>query len=101
MPCRDGFAELAPVGSFKPNPFGLHDMLGNVFVLTADCWNETYDGAPTDGSAWLTGDCSRHAARKAAFGNTRPWMFRTANRLAEGNIAKRNRFGFRVALTLP
>jgi formylglycine-generating enzyme required for sulfatase activity/class 3 adenylate cyclase len=101
MPCRDGFAELAPVGSFKPNPFGLYDMLGNVFALTADCWNETYDGAPSDGSAWLTGDCMRHPARKAGFGNTRPWMFRAANRIAEGTIVKRNRYTFRVALSLP
>jgi formylglycine-generating enzyme required for sulfatase activity len=101
MPCRDGFAELAPVGSFKPNPFGLYDMLGNVFALTADCWNESYDGAPSDGAAWMSGDCTRHPARKAAFGNTRPWMFRAANRIAEGNVVKRNRFGFRVALSLP
>ena len=55
MPCRDGFAHTAPVGSFKPNPFGLHDMLGNVFVITADCWDESYAGAPADGSAWQSG----------------------------------------------
>ena len=101
IPCRDGHADLAPVGSFKPNPFGLYDMAGNIFVLTADCWNENYDGAPTDGSAWMTGDCSRHVARKAAFGNPHAWMFRSANRDAEGRIAKRNRFSFRVALSLP
>ena len=89
------------MGSFKPNPFGLYDMAGNIFVLTADCWNENYAGAPTDGAAWMTGDCIRHVARKAAFGNRHPWIFRSANREAEGSIVRRNRFGFRVALSLP
>ena len=101
IPCNDGFSDVAPVGSFKPNAFGLYDMAGNIFVLTADCWNENYDGAPTDGSAWRTGDCTRHVVRKAAYGNPHPWMFRSANRGADGDLAKRNRFGFRVALSLP
>jgi formylglycine-generating enzyme required for sulfatase activity/class 3 adenylate cyclase len=99
--CHDGFADLAPVGSFKPNAFGLYDMAGNIFVLTADCWNENYNGAPTDGTAWTSGDCARHVARKASFSNSHAWMFRSANREVEGTLVKRNRFGFRVALTLP
>ncbi|HTW52460.1 MAG TPA: SUMF1/EgtB/PvdO family nonheme iron enzyme [Stellaceae bacterium] len=101
IPCNDGFPDIAPVGSFKPNPFGLYDMAGNIFVLTADCWNENYDGAPTDGSAWKTGQCGRHVVRKAAYGNPHAWMFRSANRDADGDMVKRNRFGFRVALSLP
>ena len=101
IPCNDGFPDVAPVGSFKPNPFGLYDMAGNTFVLTADCWNENYDGAPTDGSAWKTGECGRHVVRKAAYGNPHAWMFRSANRDADGDLIKRNRFGFRVALSLP
>jgi len=101
IPCKDGFSDLAPVGSFKPNPFGLYDMAGNIFVMTADCWNETYAGAPTDGSAWMSGDCLRRVVRKAASGNPHPWMFRSADREAEGIIVRRNRFGFRVALSLP
>ncbi|HWD58826.1 MAG TPA: SUMF1/EgtB/PvdO family nonheme iron enzyme [Stellaceae bacterium] len=101
LPCRDGFADTAPGGSFKPNPFGLYDMLGNVFVVTADCWNETYAGAPDDGSAWMSGDCTRHPARKADFGTARASMLRAANRFPEGTLARRNRFGFRVALSLP
>jgi formylglycine-generating enzyme required for sulfatase activity/class 3 adenylate cyclase len=100
IPCRDGFADLAPVGSFKPNPFGLYDVLGNNFVLLADCWNESYAGAPSDGSTWTTGDCTRIVARKAAFGNPHAWVYRAANRQPEGNIVKRNRVGFRVALSL-
>src|SRR5215472_6626131 len=99
--CNDRFPGVAPVGSFKPNPFGLFDMAGNIFVFTADCWNEGYAGAPSDGSAWMTGDCTRHVARKVGFGTVNAWMLRSANRHDEGDFAKRNRFGFRVALSLP
>lgn len=52
-----------PVGSFPPNAFGLHDMLGNASEWVEDCWNDTYSGAPTDGSAWLGGDCRGRVLR--------------------------------------
>ena len=57
----------APTGTFPPNPFGLHDILGNAWEWTADCWNESYVGAPTDGSAWTEGDCTGHAMRGGAW----------------------------------
>lgn len=47
---------LRPVGSLEPNPFGLFDVLGNAIEWTQDCWNSSYSGAPTDGSAWETGE---------------------------------------------
>ena len=44
--------QTAPVGSFAANGFGLYDMVGNVWEWTEDCWHDSYNGAPTDGSAW-------------------------------------------------
>ena len=49
--CEDGFAFTAPVAHYKPNNFGLYDMLGNVEEWIEDCWRENYANAPVDGSA--------------------------------------------------
>ena len=69
----------APVGSFSPNRFGLHDMHGNVREWVEDCWNGSYSGAPRNGSAWRSGDCSRAVLRGGSWSN-RPDFLRTADR---------------------
>lgn len=54
--CSDDHAGPAAAGTFRANAFGLHDMMGNLWEWTADCWHASYEGAPGDGSAW-TEDC--------------------------------------------
>ncbi|MBK1838510.1 SUMF1/EgtB/PvdO family nonheme iron enzyme [Azospirillum sp. YIM B02556] len=53
----------AAAGSYKANPFGLHDMNGGVAEWVADCWNKNYQGAPADGSAWSQGNCRKRMLR--------------------------------------
>ncbi len=91
--------QTAPVGSFPPNAFGLHDMLGNVWEWTADCWNESRAGAASDGGSRMTGDCSRRVLRGGSW-FLFPWDARSANRYRDSSDSRLDDFGFRVARTL-
>ena len=88
-----------PVGSFPANRFGLHDVHGNVWEWVEDCWNGSYEGAPDDGSAWLTGDCSLRVLRGGSWGD-QPWIMRSAFRYRETGTLRINLVGFRVARVL-
>ena len=90
-----------PVGLKRPNPWGLHDMYGNVWEWVQDCWHDSYQGAPTDGSAWST-SCSKSGWRVLRGGSwdNFPWDLRSANRIRTISDSQRIYVGFRIARTL-
>jgi formylglycine-generating enzyme required for sulfatase activity len=66
--CSTGIGQqTSPVGSYKPNPFGLYDTAGNVAEWVEDCWNDSYRGAPKDGTAWTAGQCRLRVLRGGAY----------------------------------
>jgi formylglycine-generating enzyme required for sulfatase activity len=89
--------ETTPVGQFPPNAFGLYDMHGNVWEWCADTWHDNYDGAPTDGSAWIeNGNDNRSPMRGGSWGGN-PVVCRSAIRLSMVRRDYRSsHFGFRV-----
>jgi formylglycine-generating enzyme required for sulfatase activity len=98
--CSDGFAHTAPVGRFPANPFGLHDMLGNVWEWVEDCWNEGYAGAPELAVPRVSGSCNERVFRGGAWNST-PTTLRTAYRDRESKDERHDNLGFRVARPLP
>ena len=89
----------APVGSFAPNRFGLYDMVGNVQSFVEDCYHDTYAGAPTDGSPWITGDCQSRVVRGGSFARN-GLELRSAARQPHGTMDRYPDLGFRVARAL-
>lgn len=84
-----------PVGSTKPNAFGLHDMIGNVYEWVQDCWNASYQGAPSDGSAWEQGDCEQRVTRGGAWLSLSPDLRSSLRAPLPWNI-RFHTLGFRV-----
>lgn len=99
MKCNDGHFATAPVGNYSANAFGLHDMIGNVFELTQDCWNDSYAGAPSTGAAWLTGECSRRVVRGGAWCSD-PTFLRVSYRYWLVTSLRNFYLGFRLAQDL-
>ena len=91
--------ETLPVDSFLPNPWGLYQVHGNVWDWVEDCFNDSYVGAPSDGSAWMSGDCGKHMLRGGAWID-QPRFLRSAFRLRDVSLRRYNLQGFRVARSL-
>jgi formylglycine-generating enzyme required for sulfatase activity len=92
--------QTAPVGSFAPNQFGLHDMHGNVWEWVEDCLHANYEGAPKDGSPWIAqGDCNHRVVRGGSWAGY-PVGLRSALRFWYSADDHGNDLGFRVARTL-
>ena len=88
-----------PVGSYRANGFGLHDMHGNAWEWVQDCWNESYVGAPNTGDAWETGDCTLRVLRGGSWLYNSSYLrsaYRNWNRAGYRSVS----LGFRVARTL-
>ena len=97
--CDDGYVFTAPVMSFQPNAFGLYDVHGNAWTWTQDCWNNSYIGAPANGSAWTAGDCGSRVSRGGGWSN-HPLNLRAAYRVRSPLTFRSDGMGFRVARTL-
>jgi formylglycine-generating enzyme required for sulfatase activity len=98
-----GLGRTSEVGAYPPNPWGLHDMHGNVWEWVEDDWHENYQGAPADGSAWKgleTSSIPRRCVLRGGSWFEDSWLCRSAFR---GRLDAPNRddyTGFRVARTL-
>jgi formylglycine-generating enzyme required for sulfatase activity/class 3 adenylate cyclase len=86
------------VGSFKPNPFGLHDMGGSVGQWVEDCWHKDYQGAPIDGSAWIDKNCAARVIRSGSWKNDASYI-RPASRDRYDTGVRYPTHGFRVVAT--
>ncbi len=98
--CSDGHAHTAPVGHFAANEFGIYDSSGNVWEWVEDCWVDSYQGAPVDGSERKHEDCDTRVVRGGAWSGS-PRYFRSASRFRDKPTARNDSTGFRLARTIP
>jgi eukaryotic-like serine/threonine-protein kinase len=87
------------VGSFPANAFGLHDMHGNVWEWCEDKWHENYQGAPTDGTAWISGNNNDSQGVRLLRGGSwriNPSYCRSVSRYRRSAYIRDDLIGFRV-----
>jgi formylglycine-generating enzyme required for sulfatase activity len=95
--CSDGAPMLAPTGRYKPNAFGVHDIIGNAREWVMDCYTSSYAGRPQDSRAWTwQGGCELKGVRGGSFAS-RPRDARGAARGAAPASHRQSDLGFRVA----
>jgi len=91
--------QTQPAGTYRPNGFGLFDVAGNAAEWVEDCWNDTYRNAPTNGTAWTTGQCRQRVLRGGSFAG-RANLIRSAARFRYDQDVRYYANGFRVARDL-
>jgi formylglycine-generating enzyme required for sulfatase activity len=99
MACSDGYPFTAPVGSLAANGFGLHDLIGNVWEWTADCFADDYRGAGSDSAPRSQAGCTERTVRGGDWFSAASSL-RPAVRAKAGPDAHHDDIGFRVARTL-
>ena len=90
----------APVKQFKPNAYGLYDMHGNVWEWVEDVWHGNYNGAPMDGSAWVSGGEQKYRVLRGGSWYGIPRFLRSADRDRDTADDGDSNTGFRLARTL-
>lgn len=90
-----------PVGGKRPNAFGLYDVHGNVEEWVQDCSHDDYTGAPTDGSAWVTGGVCVYRMLRGGSLLHGPEGLRSARRSGGSADLRSDLLGFRLARSLP
>jgi formylglycine-generating enzyme required for sulfatase activity/uncharacterized caspase-like protein len=89
-------SKIHPVGEKQPNAFGLFDMHGNVWEWCQDWHHDSYDGAPTDCSAWLSGGKQNERVLRGGSYLGIANSLRSAERAGRAPGARSDLFGFRV-----
>jgi formylglycine-generating enzyme required for sulfatase activity len=99
--CGDPWHKEGPesVGTFAANPLGLYDMNGGVWEWTADCWHNTYQGAPVDGHAWDNPGCEMRVIRGGSWREGGDYML-SATRFKYSAGVRQSQDGFRVVKDL-
>lgn len=95
----DGYWGPAPAGSLVANPWGIHDLSGNVSEWVADCWHDSFRRAPKDGSAWVNPGCRDQVIRGGSWASS-PAQTRSAWRAPAQVDTTNARLGFRVVRDL-
>lgn len=96
--CRDGAIFTSPSGRFRPNSFGIYDMIGNVSEWLEDCWSESFEGIPGNGSPRKDKDCTIRTIRGGSFIDNAQTANATARTYAVSNFQSYVQ-GFRVVRT--
>ena len=99
--CEWSGEKTSPVGSFEANSFGLYDVHGNVWEWCQDHWHENYAGAPTDGSAWVSGKENGPRVLRGGSWLSDPGNARAASRGGDDPGGRYSGVGFRLCCALP